>query len=35
VREMSPLTRTTFWWGTYDGNADLRAEFLTLCGVHQ
>ena len=34
VREVAPLTRTTFWRGAYDGNADLRAEFLTLCGVH-
>ncbi len=35
VREVVPLTRTTFWRGAYDGNADLRAEFLTVCGVHQ
>jgi GTP cyclohydrolase IA len=35
VREVAPLTRTTFWRGAYDGNADLRAEFLTVCGVHQ
>ena len=35
VREIAPLTRTTFWRGAYDGNADLRAEFLTVCGVHQ
>ncbi len=34
VREVAPLTRTTFWRGAYDGNADLRAEFLTVCGVH-
>jgi GTP cyclohydrolase I len=34
VREVAPLTRTTFWRGAYDGNADLRAEFLTMCGVH-
>ncbi len=35
VREVAPLTRTTFWRGAYDGNADLRAEFFTMCGVHQ
>src|SRR5437868_5899415 len=26
VRESSPLTRTTFWRGEYDNNAELRAE---------
>src|SRR5438105_7701402 len=35
VREIAPLTRTTFWRGAYDSNADLRAEFLTVCGVHR
>jgi GTP cyclohydrolase I len=35
VREVVPMTRTTFWRGAYDSNADLRAEFLTVCGVHQ
>jgi GTP cyclohydrolase IA len=34
VRETAPLTRTTFWRGAYEGNAALRAEFLTICGVH-
>jgi GTP cyclohydrolase I len=34
VREVVPLTRTTFWRGAYDGNADLRAEFLKVCGGH-
>jgi GTP cyclohydrolase IA len=34
VREVAPLTRTMFWRGAYDGNADLRAEFLTVCGAH-
>jgi len=34
VREVAPLTRTTFWRGEYDSNANLRAEFLTLCGVN-
>jgi len=33
VREVSPLTRTTFWRGEYDHNAALRAEFLNICGV--
>jgi GTP cyclohydrolase I len=35
VREIVPLTRTTFWRGEYASNPALRAEFLTLCGVHQ
>src|SRR5918911_3429956 len=35
VRELQPLTRTTFWRGVYAGNAALRAEFLTMCGVHR
>ncbi len=34
VREVVPLTRTTFWRGAYDSNADLRAEFLKLCEGH-
>ena len=33
VREVTPLTRTTFWRGEYDHNPALRAEFLTSCGV--
>lgn len=33
VREVSPLTRTTFWRGEYDHNPALRAEFLSICGV--
>lgn len=33
VREVSPLTRTTFWRGEYDQNPALRAEFLSICGV--
>jgi GTP cyclohydrolase I len=32
VREDSPVTRTTFWRGEYDGNPALRAEFLAICG---
>lgn len=34
VREIAPTTRTTFWRGVYDNDADLRAEFLTVCGAH-
>ena len=33
VREVSPLTRTTFWRGEYDHNPALRAEFLSICGA--
>lgn len=33
VREVSPLTRTTFWRGEYDGNPALRTEFLSICGA--
>jgi GTP cyclohydrolase I len=33
VREVSPLTRTTFWRGEYDDNPALRSEFLSVCGV--
>ncbi len=33
VRESSPLTRTTFWRGEYDSNAELRAEFFNICGA--
>jgi len=33
VREITPLTRTTFWRGAYDDNAALRAEFFDMCGV--
>jgi GTP cyclohydrolase IA len=35
VKEMSPLTRATFWRGNYDSDPDLRSEFLALCGVKQ
>jgi GTP cyclohydrolase I len=34
VRETAPLTRTTFWRGEYENNAELRAEFFAMCGVH-
>jgi GTP cyclohydrolase IA len=35
VREISPLTRTTFWRGEYDNNPELRAEFFNMCGVRR
>jgi GTP cyclohydrolase I len=31
VHEVSPMTRTTFWRGTYDSDAALRSEFLAAC----
>jgi GTP cyclohydrolase IA len=33
VRELQPLTRTTFWRGEYANDPALRAEFLTVCGA--
>jgi GTP cyclohydrolase I len=35
VRESSPLTRTTYWRGNYDGDAALRSEFFVACGLHR
>jgi GTP cyclohydrolase I len=35
VQESSPLTRTTFWRGEYENNPELRAEFLTACGLQK
>ena len=35
VKEMSPVTRTTFWRGNYDGDPALRAEFMMACGKKQ
>ena len=35
VREITPLTRTTFWRGAYDENAAQRAEFFDMCGVRR
>ena len=32
VQEVSPMTRTTFWRGAYDGDPALRQEFLAACG---
>ena len=33
VREVAPMTRTTFWRGEYEGNPDLRTEFFKACGL--
>jgi GTP cyclohydrolase IA len=35
VREVLPLTRTTFFRGEYEGNPALRAEFLASCGLQR
>lgn len=35
VRAVSPYTRTTTWRGEYEKNPDLRAEFLSACGVQR
>ncbi len=35
VEETSPLTRTTFWRGAYDGNPALRSEFFVAAGLHR
>src|SRR5213080_3641230 len=35
VREITPLTRTTFWRGAYESKAGLRSELLTVCGVRK
>ncbi len=35
VQEASALTRTTFWRGEYEDNAELRAEFFTACGLQR
>jgi GTP cyclohydrolase IA len=35
VRELSPLTRTTFWRGAYDTNPALRAEFYVAGGLQR
>ena len=32
VRELQSSTRTTYWRGNYDTDAQLRAEFFELCG---
>ena len=33
VREVAPMTRTTFWRGEYENQPDLRAEFFKACGL--
>jgi len=33
VRETAPMTRTTVWRGYYAGDATLRTEFFTACGL--
>ncbi len=35
VRELPPMTRTTFWRGEYETNPDLREEFLVACGLRR
>ena len=35
VHEVSQLTRTTFWRGSYDSDPSMRAEFLTACRLQQ
>ena len=35
VREISPLTRTTFFRDEYEGNPNLRSEFYTACGLQR
>jgi GTP cyclohydrolase I len=35
VRELSPMTRTTFWRGEYDSNPALRSEFFVTCGLQR
>jgi len=31
VKEMSPITRTTFWRGNYESDPALRSEFFAAC----
>jgi GTP cyclohydrolase I len=35
VHEVSQLTRTTFWRGSYDSDPAMRAEFLAACGLQR
>ncbi len=35
VQEDSPITRTTFWRGSYDSDPALRSEFLEACGLRR
>ena len=34
VREISPVTRTTFWRGNYDSDPSLRSEFFKTIGLN-
>ncbi len=33
VRDITPITRTTFWRGEYESNPHLQAAFFTACGL--
>jgi GTP cyclohydrolase I len=33
VKEMAPVTRTTYWRGNYETDPQLRTEFLMACGM--
>jgi GTP cyclohydrolase I len=33
VREVAPMTRTSFWRGEYENHPALRAEFFKACGL--
>lgn len=35
VREITPLTRTTVWRGSYAEDPSLRSEFFTSCGLQR
>ncbi|MDX9864424.1 MAG: GTP cyclohydrolase I [Anaerolineaceae bacterium] len=35
VREITPLTRTTVWRGSYEKDSTLRSEFFTACGLQR
>jgi GTP cyclohydrolase I len=35
VREVSPLTRTSFWRGAYEDDPALRDEFFVSCGLQR
>ncbi len=35
VREILPMTRTTFFRGNYDKDPALRSEFYVACGLHR
>ncbi len=34
VREVAPMTRTTFWRGVYASDPAVRVEFLAACEMH-